>query len=363
MKLFVLGPDLWTPQRVWMNIFWPHYQVMAKCMPTVFLPMPEMRYTGGPVRRRLAQLAARRQRRHLSRELEAEVRAELSDQGPNILLVYALNARDVQKTDLLDDVWQGFDHRVLLVVDTLQPEFLKKGVLSRFDLILSYCAEAAEDFTKASGVPSMYFPPHGDILAYHCLSDYRPIDLLLVGRRDAGRHTPIHRHFNRPDSARLSLDFVTRTQTTPLPEEEFGLLMSAYGRSKIAFCFEPSDIRRFRGRSPLTGRWLHAWTAGCTVVGKAPTGSGAAEQMDWPEAAIDLPDDEMAAIEAIEAILSDESGLARRRRRNVLEALRRHDTRRRLKALLDELGVPLPELLVEELGKLDRYTGEVARSV
>ncbi len=360
MKLFVLGPDLWTPQPVWMNIFWPHYRVMAKTMPTVFLPMPTMRKTGGRILGRISGFAARRT---LSGELQALVRSGLSTEGPNILLVYALNARDVQKTDLLDDVWQEFDHRVLLVVDTLQPEYLKPGVLSRFDLILSYCADSAEEFTRASGVPSMYFPPHGDILAYHCLSGFRPIDLLLVGRRDARRHTPIHRHFNRPDSGRLSLDFVTRTQTMPLPEEEFGLLMSAYARSKIAFCFEPSDIPRFRGRSPLTGRWLHAWTSGCTVVGKAPTGSGAAEQMDWPDSTLDLPEDETAAIEAIEAILSDEAGLDRRRRRNVFEALRRHDTRRRLKALLDELGVAPPASLLEELARLDQFTEEVARSL
>lgn len=357
MKLFVYGPDLWSPQPVWMNIFWPHYRVMAQALPTAFLPMPPSERTRGRIGGKIASFAARHRR---DRDLQARIRRELAATGPNILLVYALGAGDVQKTYLLGDVWDAFDHRVLLVVDTLQPDHLPDGALSRFDLVLSYCAETAEDFTRASGVPSMFFPPHGDVLGYHCLSGYRPIDLLLVGRRDARRHTPIHRHFNSPGLERFSLDFVTRTQTTPLPQEEFGLLMSTYGRSKAAFCFEPSDIPRFRGRSPLTGRWLHAWTAGCTVLGKAPTGPGTAEQMDWPDAAIDLPDEEQAAIDAIEAILGDEKRLEQRRRRNVFEALRRHDTRRRLKTLLGELDVPLPDTLVGELARLDTFTDEIS---
>jgi hypothetical protein len=260
----------------------------------------------------------------------------------------------------MTDIWKDFDVRLLLVVDTVQPDHLRRSTLSRFDLILSHCADVAVEFTKSSGIPSMYFPPHSDVLNYHSLSDYRPIDLLLVGRRDPRRHTPIHRHFNVPGAQRLSLDFVTRTQTTPLPAEEFELLISTYGRSNAAFCYEPSDIPRFRRRSPFTARWLHAWMSGCTVLGKAPTGTGTFEQMDWPDATIDLPDDPEASIEAVEEILNDEARLEKRRKRNVFEALRRHDTRRRLKSLLDELGVALPDPLVTELGRLDTYTDEVA---
>lgn len=357
MKLFLLGPDLWSPQPVWMNIFWPHYQVMSKILSTTFLPMPPSSKATGPVGRRLANMALRARKDNNLTDL---VREGLDQKGPNILITYALGAADVLSSRLLNSVWDDFDYRVLLVVDTLQPDHLPDGELSRFDLILSYCAEAAEDFTRVSNVPSILFPPHGDTLAYHSLQKYRPIDLLLVGRRDADRHAPIHRHFNSPNSNRLSLDFVTRTQTTPLPEEEFGLLMATYGRSKTAFCFEPSDNTRFRGRSPLTGRWLHAWVSGCTVIGKAPSGTGVKAQMDWPEATIELPEDNQAAIEAVEAILNDAEGLARRRKRNVLETLRRHDTRLRLRSLFKELDLPLPETLIAELSRLEKTADEIS---
>ena len=145
---------------------------------------------------------------------------------------------------------------------------------------------------------------------------------------------------------RLSLDFVSRTRNTRYTsEEEFRLLAATYGKSKTAFCFDPSKLDRFHARSPLTERWVHAWTTGCTVIGTAPTGAGVAAASDWPEAMIDLPETPLEAIEATEAILSDEAGLARRRVRNVAEALRRHDTRHRLGQLLDDLDLPRPEAL------------------
>jgi hypothetical protein len=169
----------------------------------------------------------------------------------------------------------------------------------------------------------------------------------------------LHRYFNAPERDRLFLDFVTRTQATPLAEEEFGLLMATYSRSKVAFCYEPSGIKRFRGRSSLTGRWVHAWAAGCTVIGKAPTLPAVAEQMDWPEAAIDLPPETEASIKLIEAILDDTEGLARRRRRNVAEALRRYDTRLRLRDMLKLVETPIPEALSDGLNQLET----VARAI
>jgi hypothetical protein len=279
---------------------------------------------------------------------------------PNILLVYALNSWDVTCAGLLDDVWDRFDSRILNIVDTIQPDHLPAGGFGRFDLILSFCADLADEFRRATQVPGLYFPPHCDVLSYHSLRETRPLDLILVGRRDKGRHEPLHHHFNAPQGDRVFLDFVTRTQSTPLPEDEFGLLMATYSRAKAAFCYEPSSVERFKRRSPLTGRWIHAWASGCTVLGMAPTSPDAAEQMNWPEATIDLPDDPTAAIEKVEAVLSDTAALTRRRRSNVVEALRRHDTRLRLKTLLQTLDLPAPDTLSEELRRLERTASALA---
>jgi hypothetical protein len=194
------------------------------------------------------------------------------------------------------------------------------------------------------------------VLQYGTTSDFRPLDLLVIGRRLPKLYDPIHLHFNQPENRRFSVDFQTRTINFSAPaQEECQLLLGAYARSKIAFCFEPSGAHpRFRGYSPMTERWPHAWASGCTVVGKRPTGRGAAEQMDWPEATLELPDTPEDAIAFVESVLADTQGLNRRRLRNVAEAARRHDTRHRFRDLLTALDLPVPEKLGQGLQQLEQ---------
>jgi hypothetical protein len=350
MRLFILGPDLTATQPVWMNIFWPFYKAAAQSVPTTLLSVPNET----SLHRRSSQwLSLNTHHRSLRRRLLQKVTDELNPNGGNILIVLALRPADVTLAKILDPVWGKFDHTVLKIVDALEPRHLPSTVLRKFDLVTCFCGNLAASYEKEAGLQSLYFPPHTDVLSYHSERSYRPVDLIVVGRRDWGSHLPLHHHFNAPNCERLFLDFVTRTKRPSLAADEFQLLMSMYGRSKVAFCFEPSRNPRFAGRSPLTGRWIHAWAAGCTIIGSTPKGLGVDAQMDWPEATIELPSNPEDAIWFAEQLLEDEEGLARRRRRNVIEALRRHDTRLRLRDLLVHLGIPLPETLRAGLKRLN----------
>ena len=350
MRLFVLGPDLDLPQPVWMNIFWPQYNAVAECIPTTFLGLPN---GAAPSGRLPYWLWLQRKKHGIGSYLRQRVVENLDHAGPNVLMVWAHNSSDINLTRLLNAVWDQFDHTVLNVVDTVQPDHVPNGDLAKFDLITCFCGDLAAAFENATGVRSRYFPSHTDVLNFHSISEFRPIDLIVVGRRDKAVHAPLHRYFNAPEQRRIFIDFVTRTQMDTTAEEEFRLLMNTYARSKAAFCYEPSAIDRFKGRSPLTARWIHAWAAGCTVFGSKPQGRGVESQTNWSEATIELPSSVSAAIETVEKVLDDGPGLARRGRRNLTEALRRHDTRRRLQDLLGELGIPLPEALQSGLKSIE----------
>lgn len=361
MKIFILGPDLWEDQPVWMSIFWPHYHAISECVPTTYLGFPYDQEKRRGLRQALTAGTARRAR---ARDLCRRVEAELSPTGPNILLVWALSSRHVRAARLLEDVWSRFDHRVLSLVDNVEPQHVPAADLEKFDVITSFCGDLAALFETRTGVRTIYLPPHTDVLGFGSAHDFRPIDLIVVGRRHATLHTPLQLYFNAPGRNRLFLDFMTRTQLRHrhgTAEDEFRILMGAYTRSKAAFCFDPAGIDRFIDRSPLTERWVHCWAAGCTVIGSTPTGRGVAQQLDWPEATLDLPTDPESAIEMVEALLADQDGLARRRRRNSIEALRRHDTRHRLRDLLDHFGLPRPERLKQGLDALARRAETLER--
>lgn len=361
MKIFILTSPLDGTGPVWMSIFWPHYAAIADSVSTELLAVPEV--PGSGLRSRLDRLKFWKHSPFGDGEaLRRQVLAGLDPHGPNILIVWALGRRDIERADLLAPIWDRFSHKVLSVVDNIEPEHALDKVVGRYDLITSFCGDLGPAWAAATGTPAIFYPPHTDALGFHTASSYRPVDLFLVGRRDKALHKPVHMHFNAPRSGRLSVDHVSRTLNFSYSaEEDFHLLMAGYGRAKLAFCFEASGNVRFRNRSPLTERWPHAWAAGCTVIGSTPRGAGVAEATDWPEATIDLPAEPEAAIETIEALLSDDEGLTARRFRNAEEALRRHDTRHRLARLLDELVLPRPAGLVAGLERLSE-AAEAVRS-
>ncbi len=358
MKLFLYFHDLSGTGPVWLNVFWGHFQAFSDSVAVEHLIAPAPK--PGARKSVAGRVSRYRQERGHGPKLCQQVRRALDPNGPNVLIVYALNGDDIRRSELLDPVWTAFDHTVLSVTDACFPDETKPASLSRFDRIVCFCKDMADQFEAASGVRSLYWPAHTDVLNYHSTGSFRPIDLILVGRRDRAVVSPLHAHFNAPGRDRLFLDFVTRTQEIPTVRDEFRLLMSTYQKASVSLCFEASDRARYRGCSPLMGRWVHGWASGCTILGRRPVGTEALAQMDWPDSALDLPERPEDAIAFVEEVLSDPEGLARRRRRNVIEALRRHDTRYRLRDLLTDLRLDLPDPLCAGLDALANRANEVS---
>lgn len=351
MKFFFLYEDLGSSGAVWLNSVWPHLSALRASVHTECLITPRAHAPTGVKRvdflRQQAQVTAH------SRRLCDQVRQTLDPAGPNILFVNAVAGKDMLWAKALFPVWSEFDITVLNLNDTIQAKSANKSIVERFDCILSLCADIGKDFEELTGIPTLFWPGHSDVLNTASVQDYRPIDLLLVGRRNPDPHLALHNHFNRSDINRIFVDFVTRTQNPGTPEQEFHLLMNTHARSQAAFCYEASNVARFRGRSPLMGRWIHAWAAGCTIFGTTPKGRGVAEAIDWKESILELPEDSKDAIDFVETTLSDRTGMAARSRRNVYEALARHDTRHRLRALFDHLGLEHTPSLLRGLEQLE----------
>ena len=358
MKLFLLTDDLSDGGPVWINVLLPTVRVLSECFEITHLQAPSPEPTRGPAP--LARLHRWRRMREAGRRWAAEIGGALDPDGPNLLLVWAADAGLVFWSRALEPIWGRFSHRVLHVVDTMQPDHVPARDLARFDQVTCFCRDLAEAYAPRLARPPLFVPEHVDTLAFHCLRASRPLDLLLVGRRDHRHHRPLYTLFNAAERDRVFVDLVTRGQTPMTREEEIRLLMAAHAKAAGVFCYEAGAVPRFQGRSPLLSRWIHAWISGCTVFGTRPRGGGTAELMDWPEATIELPPEPREAVEAVESALSDEAGMARRRHRNVLEAVRRHDTRYRLAQILRHLDLPLPPPLETGLDRLEALAARVS---
>ena len=358
MKIFYVFDDFYSEGPVWLNVLWPQYKALTEVVDTVYIPKPAKERNTS----RLARLLSRSPVISRSnRELHEHIINNLDPVGPNVLLVLALRYQDIDWVRRLHPIWSAFTHTVLCLTDVFESRFMSPGVVQKFDLVTSYCEDLRGELTKTFNVPTLFLPSHTDVLNYHSAQSYRPIDLLLVGRRDKYLHPGLHQHFNARNRNRVFLDFVTRTQTPITVQNEFELLMATYSRSAAAFCYESSGMPRFLGRSPMTGRWVHAWASGCTVFGGKPRGLGVEKLVNWPESVIELPSQLSDAIEIIEETLANEQGLLERRYRNVTEALLRHDSRYRYRDILTALSLPLPSKMLDAIGLLEEKAQQISR--
>lgn len=358
-QAFILADDMSGNGPVWLNILWPMLNLYRACFRTTHLPIPPRRNL--PDLKVVQKYETWREIRSGGADIRSLAERNLRDDQPSLLVVWAASARNIHWTRALDDVWHRFTHRILHVCDTLQTDHVPRDLLTRFDLVTCFCGDLTEDYKRVMDGRAVFLPPHLDTIGFHSASGYRPIDLIVCGRRDPGLHVPLHRHFNQLDKERIYLDFRTKGQERISCEDGFKLLMSTYSKSAAVFCFEPSYMRRYKNRSPLLARWVHGWAAGCTVLGKTPSGMGTEALLDWPEATIDLPDAPNEAIEKVEHILNDAQGLERRRYRNVYEAIARHDTRRRLRTMFRALGADEPATLTAEMERLDAFKESFGR--
>lgn len=110
MKVFILTSPLDGTGPVWMSIFWPHYAAIADSVPTELLTVPDA--LGGAYRPRLDRLKFWKPSPFGDgAALRRQVLARLDENGPNILIVWALGCRDLERADLLAPIKGAVDRR------------------------------------------------------------------------------------------------------------------------------------------------------------------------------------------------------------------------------------------------------------
>lgn len=299
-----------------------------------------------------------------------------SQAGPNVLLLVGLIPDFLHAAHTLSSQFKQFDLRIAYLLDGFLPTWVNRKLLSQFDHLFVMSSELA-DSIQALGFQNTTFLPLGvNTAQFHPGSATRWIDILSYGRGNPQVHKCLQAYFNSTDNLTgSSVSSLTSSQLTSSlsyprissrmyfhstfsgcevdnQQEHEALMHKLLAQSKISLCFEASSSQRFCGHSPLLYRWLEAWAAGCTVVGKRPFGQGVAELMDWPNSVIDLPADPATWIPFFEMLLEDETSLAQNAERNRQQCLLRHDWCYRIEQLLETVGIESPAALTQAIQSL-----------
>lgn len=216
------------------------------------------------------------------------------------------------------------------------------GLLRHFDLLLLSCHGSVDAVAAATGRPCRYLAPGIDMLTFCPYPDppARVIDIYAMGRRSAELHAAL-----ADVAARRRLFYLYDTLS------EAGVYDPADHRRQLAQLIKrcryfPAMWAKFdepgrtAAQQEVGFRFFEGTAAGAVLLGTAPSTPMFDQLFGWEDAVVPCTPDTIATV--IESLESDPERVERIRRRNVVNALRRHDCGDRWSDVLAGVGLSSP---------------------
>jgi hypothetical protein len=284
--------------------------------------------------------------------------------GPNVLIVIGVSGGELETLSSIPNWRQRFDLVIGYVFDAwileAYPAFTKQ-----LDHLFVPLPEVIPTLQAHFGIPVSLLPLGVDALVHGSRSSDRPVDVISYGRIPLQFHQAFSKAFNQPESAQCYYRLLPRrieySPTRPYDERndrlDRQLLFHMLRRTKVALAFDTlyPGMRTFP-YSFVTLRWFECGATGCAIAGKCPTTPLADTLLNWQDAVINLPDNPEISVQIVKDLLADSSRLQAICNRNYWENRTRHDWRLRIRDLLTQLNLPLPERLGCELEQLIKLT-------
>lgn len=274
----------------------------------------------------------------------------------NILFVLSLTGKFLESLDALAPYLGGFDKKVVFLLDGFSIDNLRKqdvNYLKLFDVVLVPFEEYANKLQSLYSVAASYLPFGVDVLKYGEYKFGRGIDIVSYGRNFSEYVDFLDNLLNDAQSEyflHLSTISSSRAENSRVHMRFHRKLLK---NSKIALCFEASDIPRFEGQSFILYRWYECLAAGCNILGRRPLTPSYKKELGWPGSTIEIATDRRQWQQQVYELLGDKAGLLERSQRNYLESLKRHDLRLRLQRVFELLGLEQPPELSRQLDLLN----------
>ena len=253
---------------------------------------------------------------------------------------------------LLDELW---------ITEMSRCKYLLK-ILSDFDVVLPYYSQGVSELHERTACRVVFLPPGLDSLAFCPFPNppTRVVDVYSVGRRAQATHQKLlETATTRP---MLYLYDTIAGSTTNQPKEHRALFANLAKRSRY-FIVNPGLIDRpdVRGEQSEMGyRYFEGAGAGTIMIGERPKNREFDELFDWPDAVIELPYGSDRIDEVIRELDSQPERQEQIRKRNVVEALTRHDWAYRWETVLETVGLEPLAGLVDRIAKLKKLARSLA---
>jgi hypothetical protein len=289
----------------------------------------------------------------LKRKIVPDYNFESPPPSADILFVVARAPIDLSVIRAIPELRKRFSKVVAFLIDGY---FLEgyPGCTSEYDQIFVTNMVGQNHIEANYGTKCSIVRQGFDCLKWSNTSADRSIDILGFGRLPPTYHQALIERHHSQISPYLYLHSPLGNISGPTVVKERAMLYKVLQRSKIALAFhmliEPPPNRPVA--MFLTNRWFETLGTGCVVVGKRPTGEMADEILSWKDATFELPDSPEDACDYIAELIEDRDKLAATRELNVQNMRTKHDWRFRIEQMLETLGVPVSQSLIDDIALL-----------
>jgi hypothetical protein len=244
------------------------------------------------------------------------------------------------------------------------PEYTRQFELLRdFDHVFAAsrrCLPRIEEITRR---PCEYLPLGVDA-ALFCPYPARPprvIDVYSFGRRSPGTHRALL-DLAAQDAITYVFDSLNGGSIPSVDHAAHrASLTHLMKRSRYVMAYRfnesPDALARTAGEEHIPLRYFEATAGGAVLLGSSPRTPDWDACFDWPDAVIPIAWDAHDIGRVLADLDAQPDRLARARRHNVANALRRHDWVYRWGRVLDAAGLPHPAQMTDRIAHLERLAG------
>lgn len=230
-------------------------------------------------------------------------------------------------------------------------------------------ANPIEALAGLTGVPCEYLPLGVDAVAMSPLPDCptRAIDVLGIGRRsevthgallDLARERGWFYYYDSIRSRSASKADITFA-VTDVGEHRFKLA-SLLRRSRYSIANRArANVTGFAEVDELSSRFFEGAAAGAVLLGDPPVSGPFLSLFDWPDAVVPVPIDSPDIAGVIDELEADPLRRERIRRENMVQSLLRHDWVYRVRRILTDAGLALPQALLGRERQLQEMAAQV----
>ena len=242
--------------------------------------------------------------------------------------------------------WRTKCERAVCLIDELwvaemsgYSNFLR--ILDKFDLVMLYYSQTVEPLSKKIGRKCAFLPPGVDAIRFcpYPNPPQRSIDVCSIGRRSEITHRNL---LKMAADKRLFYLHDSIAANQVLDAMEHRILVANIAKRSRYFIVNPGLFDRpdIRGdQIEIGNRYFEGAASGTLMLGERPNNAVFEKLFDWPDAVIHFPYNCADVGDVIGAIEADPERQDRIRRRNVKEALMRHDWAYRWETILQAVGL------------------------